>query len=86
MTTIGGLNPADGSTTTDTTPTLSWTGVPGAANYEVRIADSPAGLNSAPSAGETGPSHTPTSALTNLQTHYWQVRAKDGDGTVWGLE
>ncbi len=77
---VSGLNPADGSTTEDTTPTLSWDAVPGAAGYEVRIADSLAGLNSAPSASETDPSHTPASALTNLQTHYWQVRAKDGDG------
>ena len=38
-----GLSPADGASTTDTTPTLSWAGVPGAASYEVRIADSLAG-------------------------------------------
>ena len=76
---VSGLNPADGSTTTDTTPTLNWTAVPGAASYEVRIADSPAGLGSASSISVTDSSYTPVSALTNEQTYYWQVRAKDGD-------
>ena len=77
---VSGLSPADGSTTTDTTPTLSWNAVRGAANYEVRMADSPAGLGSASSISVTGSSYTPTSALTNEQTHYWQVRAVDVDG------
>ena len=75
---VSGQSPADGSSTGDTTPMLSWTAVPGAAGYEVRIADSLAELNSASSINVTGSSYTPASALTNLQTHYWQVRAKDG--------
>ena len=37
------------------------------------------GLGSASSISVTGSSYTPTSALTNEQTYYWQVRAKDGD-------
>ena len=77
---VSGLNPADGSSATDPTPTFSWTEVPGAAEYEVRIADSQDGLASALSARVTDSSHTPTSALTIGQTHYWQVRAKDGAG------
>ena len=77
---ISGLSPADGSITGDTMPSFSWTEVPGAAEYEVRIADSPAGLDSAPSVGVTGTSHSPASALTSGQTHHWQVRAKDGTG------
>ena len=81
---ISGQSPADGSTTTDTTPTFSWNAVPGAVEYELRIADSPAGLASASSVSVTGTSHTPTSALTNLQTHYWQVRAKDA-GVQYGI-
>ena len=78
---ISGLSPADGSSTPDTTPTLNWNAVPGAAEYELRIADSQAGLDSALLVRvTTGTSHTPTSALANLQTHYWQVRAKDAGG------
>ena len=77
---ISGQSPADGSTATDTAPTFSWTAVPDAVEYELRIADSEPGLTSASSVRETGTTHTPASALTNLQTYYWQVRAKDGAG------
>ena len=83
---VSGLSPADGSTTWNTTPTFSWAEVPGAAEYEIRIADSQAGLDSASSIGVTGTSHSPASALTIGQTHYWQVRAKDGAGQFWALE
>ena len=78
--TVSGLSPADGSTTTDTTPTFRWNAVPGAAGYELRIAESQPGLDSATTVSETGPSYTPLAALTNRQTHYWQVRAKDWAG------
>ncbi len=76
--TVSGLSPTDGTSTTDTTPTFSWDAVPGAVEYEWRIADSPSGLDSAASVSVTGTSHTPTTALSNLQTYYWQVRAKNG--------
>ena len=78
--TMNGLVPTDGSSTTDTTPTFSWNAVPGATGYELQIAGSRAGVETAPATSVTGTSYTPTSALTNLQTHYWRVRAKDGDG------
>ena len=78
--TISGPSPADGSTTENTTPTFGWTGVSGAAEYELRLADGQDGFENAPSVGVTDTSHTPSAALTNLQTYYWQVRAKDGTG------
>ena len=77
---VSGLSPADETSTTDTTPGLSWNAVEGAAGYEVQIADSEAGLASAQSVEVSGTSYTPSTALTNNQTHYWRVRAKDGDG------
>ncbi len=77
---MGGLSPADGSSTPDTTPTFSWNAVEGAAGYELQIAGSRAGVETAPATSVTGTSYTPTSALTNEQTHYWRVRAKDGAG------
>ena len=78
--TMNGLVPTDGSSTTDTTPTFSWNSVEGAVGYELQIADSEAGVETAPTTSVTGTSYTPSTALTNLQTHYWRVRAKDGDG------
>ena len=78
--TVSGLSPTDGEGTTDTTPSLSWNAVPGAAGYEVQIAASEAGLASAMAVEVSGTSYTPATALTNNQAHYWRVRAKDGDG------
>ena len=77
---ISGLSPTDGVATTDTTPSLSWNAVPGAAGYEVQIAASEAGLANAQAVEVSGTSYTPSTALANKQTHYWRVRAKDGDG------
>ncbi len=77
---IDGLSPSDRSTTTDTTPALSWNAVSGAAGYEVQIADSEGGVANSVAIDVTDASYTPSTALTNNQTHYWRVRAKDGDG------
>ena len=77
---ISGQSPADGSSTPDTTPTFRWTAVPGAAGYELQLADSRAGVESAPTQNAAGTSYTPSSALTDKHTHYWRVQAKDGDG------
>ncbi len=77
---VTGLLPADSSTTDDTTPSLSWNVVPGAASYEIEIADSEADLNGTTVAASVSAGYTPGSALLNNQTHYWRVRAKDGDG------
>ena len=80
---VSDLNPADESSTTDTTPTFRWTAVAGAAKYEIQIADSAANLAGSQSVDvNDGTSYTPTTALTNLQTHHWRVRAVDGDGQV----
>ena len=82
---VSGLSPTDGATTTDTTPAFSWNAVPGAAGYEVQIAASEAGLANAQAVEVSGTSYTPSTALANKQTHYWRVRAKDGDGQygIW---
>ena len=78
--TVSGLNPANGSSTTDTTPEFSWTAVAGADKYEIQIADSAANLAGSSTADAPGASYTPTTALTNKQTHHWRVRAVDGEG------
>ena len=76
--TVSGLSPADGASTTDTTPTFSWDAVPDAAGYELQLADSRAGVEAAPTQSVTDTSYTPSSALANEQTHYWRVRVVDG--------
>ncbi len=85
---VTGLSPARGAGTTDTTPALSWDAVPGAAGYEVQIAASEGGVASAQSVEVSAASYTPSTGLTNKQTHYWRVRAKDGDGQKgsWSAE
>ena len=77
---ISGLSPADGASTTDTTPEFSWGAVNAAAKYQIQIADSAAGLAGTTEVEVKWTSYTPGTALTNKQTHYWRVRAVDGDG------
>ncbi len=48
---VSGLSPADGATTTDTTPALRWNSVEGATGYELQIAGSEGGLDSAQATG-----------------------------------
>ncbi len=79
---ITGMSPADGESTTDTTPTLSWDAVDGADRYEVQIASTAAGVVGATAATTEANSYTPPTGLTNNATHYWRVRAVDSDGTA----
>ena len=79
MEAVSGLSPADGASTTDTTPTFSWDAVPDAAGYELQLADSAAGVEAVPIQSVADTSYTPSLALANEQTHYWRVRAVDGD-------
>ena len=67
-------SPPDGSTTTDTTPTFSWSSVLGADGYRVQVDDS--SLFSSPLINETTYSsyYTPTTPLSD-GTYYWRVRA-----------
>ena len=76
---ISGQSPANGTSTTDTTPTFSWDAVPDAAGYELQLADSAAGLEASQTQSVTDTTYTPPSALAKGQTHYWRVRAVGGD-------
>jgi len=51
----------------------------------VQVADSETGVADATVVEVTEATYTPTSALTNNETHYWRVRAVDADGqsTAW---
>ena len=71
--------PADGQSTADTTPQFQWDAVDGALKYQMQVAPISDDLDRAPLTETTGPSHTPSQSLTNLQTYRWQVRAVDAD-------
>ena len=74
---VSGLNPADQSTSFDTTPTLSWNAVDGAEKYEVRYATSSGNLPAAYIYTVNTNTYTPTTGLTRGETIHWQVRAVD---------
>ena len=80
--TMNGLVPTDGSSTTDTMPTFSWNAVEGAKGYELQIAGTRAGVDTAPATSVAGTSYTPTSALTKGKTHYWQCGQRMGLGST----
>ena len=84
---VSGLNPADGTIVSDTTPLFSWDAVPGAVKYDIQIAATPDGFANPSTRGETlAPSTTYqlVSFLPNLQTWYWRVRAVDTN-SITGL-
>jgi len=78
---ISGMSPADGAMIIDTTPTLRWNSVNGAEEYEVQIADTEAGVESAVPETVNAPDseYTIASALSNGDVRYWRVRAHGSD-------
>lgn len=74
---VTGLSPANSSTTTDTTPTFSWTAVDEATGYEVQLDDA-ALTDATPTISVAGTSYTPSAYLTNNTTYNWRVRAQIG--------
>ncbi len=80
-----GLSPTDGTTVTDTTPTLSWDEIEGAVKYEVQVAESESSLVGATAIEVTETEYTPSEALEIDTTYWWRVRAVDAEGqeTAW---
>lgn len=74
------LNPETGSAVADTTPTLSWDAVEGAASYEVQLADNEMSLTEESVARATESEYTPTDSLSIRSEYYWRVRAVDHAG------
>jgi hypothetical protein len=74
-------SPANGSTVTTRTPTLTWNASANASSYRVQISTSPSFATLAYNrAGVTSTSVT-TSLLTNRTLYYWRVNATNGSGT-----
>lgn len=78
--TISGMEPANGTRTADTTPLLAWDAVGGAARYDVQIADSVVGLESATVLHVSTNELVPATSLGTNRDLYWRVRAVDGTG------
>jgi formylglycine-generating enzyme required for sulfatase activity len=75
-------SPADGSTTTDTTPLLDWNDVTGASGYELQLAGTSEGISSATAVAAEGSQYQVPSGLV-LGSWYWRIRAKNAKD-VWG--
>jgi hypothetical protein len=76
------INPDDGLSTTDNTPTFSWGPVTNAVSYELQLDTSnPPNITVV---SQTGRAFTPSASLL-VATYYWRVRALDalGNPTPW---
>jgi nitrogen fixation protein FixH len=78
------LSPADGTTTSDSTPSFDWADKTGAADYELQIDDDP--LFGSVNLNKTGLStsdYTLAAAEALADgTWYWRVRARDADANA----
>ena len=73
-------NPPNGALGTGNSLYLSWS-APGATSYDVRLGT----VNPPPTVvSDSNQSYYPTSTLIDGTTYYWQVVAKNGDGTTVG--
>jgi formylglycine-generating enzyme required for sulfatase activity len=77
---ISGHSPENEAYVNETTPTMEWDPVPGAAHYEVKAAETLDGWGNVNPVTVTTPSYTYTSTLTHGDTLLWEVQAVDGDG------
>ena len=74
-------SPANGSSTTDTTPTLKWNAASSASSYEWQIANNASFSPVYASATATSTTYTFPSPIPN-DLYYWRVRAKDAAGNI----
>jgi len=76
------ISPSDGSTTTDNTPTFSWTSVSGTSSYDFQLAsDNNFTINARTVKGLATTSYTLVNPLTN-GGWYWHVRTGDNSADV----
>jgi len=72
--------PADGGSTTDTTPTLSWTAGKGETTWVIQTATETAGFETATPIALEAPAYSLQSALAFGSTLYWRVAPKTDAG------
>jgi hypothetical protein len=83
------LSPDDGSSTSDDTPTFTWSSVSGATSYSIQVSTSSTFSTLEINETTSDTSYTPGSPLP-AGTHYWRVRASNtcGDGpwsSTWSV-
>ena len=74
---VTGILPADDTATNDASITLSWNAVSDATGYEVQLAQTEAGVPTAPVQSVATTSFDPRNSSAHFW--YWRVRAVDGD-------
>jgi hypothetical protein len=75
-------SPSDGSSTSDNTPTFTWTSVSGTSSYDFQLAsDNNFTINAVTVKGLVTNSYTPVNPLTN-GGWYWHVRTGDNSADV----
>jgi hypothetical protein len=83
------LSPDNGSSTSDDTPTFTWSSVSGATSYSIQVSTSSTFTTLEINETTSDTSYTPGSPLP-AGTHYWRVRASNtcGDGpwsSTWSV-
>lgn len=77
---LSGIAPSSGETTTDTTPEFRWGSAADAVSYQLQLAEAESAFSSVAAVDLSTTRYTPTTALTNDQTHHWRIRAIDESG------
>ena len=77
------LSPADGTPTSDNTPTFTWNAVSGLSAYRIQASKSADFSSLAINSTKSSTTHTPGTALAD-GLYYWRLQARGADG-IWGL-
>ncbi|MBC7264797.1 MAG: S8 family serine peptidase [Chloroflexi bacterium] len=72
-------SPANGSTTSNSTPTFVWNSVSGATSYQIQVDDAPSFTSPAIDTTTSNTNYTPASALAD-GIYYWRVRGHNSCG------
>ncbi len=76
--------PANGSTATDTTPTFTWSAVPGASSYTLQVSKNDTFTQLVLNKTVTTAAYTPTTALPANIPLFWRVKANGVNGpSLW---
>ena len=83
------LTPANGSSTSDRTPSFDWTSSSGANNYDIQVDNNSNFSSPVINASPSSSNFTPSSSI-NPGTYFWRVRAKNSAGSsawsaVWSV-